>query len=345
MILIIAEHTDGRPKPITAELVTAGRKMAGEWEMPLGVAVLGWGPGVTGAAQAIEALGPDRIFTMQDEKLAAYSSDGYVAGLRKLIEAESPFVVLAGHTSIGYDCIPRLAAGMARPAVAACVDYERQGDRLVFTRQIFNAKMHMRMVPSGQPPYFTTAAPGAFPPDLDDRKAPARSAAEPAPDEPEAAGPRTEAFSVDFADIPIRSTLVEQGEAAGGSLDLASADVIVAGGRGLKEKENFKLIEDLADALGGAVGASRPVVDAQWLPREYQIGSSGQTVAPKLYFAIGISGAVQHLVGMQASRCIVAVNKDPDAPIFKVAHYGIVDDLFKVVPEITRTVRALRAGG
>jgi electron transfer flavoprotein alpha subunit len=137
--------------------------------------------------------------------------------------------------------------------------------------------------------------------------------------------------------------VIAQTEAPTGEVDLSSAAVIVSGGRGLKQKENFSLIFDLAKALNGAVGASRPVVDAEWLPREYQIGSSGQTVAPKLYFAIGISGAIQHLVGMSGSRCIVAINKDPEAPIFKVANYGIVDDLFKVVPVLTKLINDLKA--
>jgi len=143
--------------------------------------------------------------------------------------------------------------------------------------------------------------------------------------------------------LEVRRKVVGREEAVRGQIDLASADIIVAGGRGLKKKENFAVVSELAEALGGAVGASRPVVDAEWLPREYQIGSSGQTVSPKLYFAIGISGAIQHLVGMQSSRCIVAINKDSDAPIFKVAHYGIADDLFKVVPEITKIVKELKA--
>ncbi len=143
--------------------------------------------------------------------------------------------------------------------------------------------------------------------------------------------------------MEVRRKVVGREEAVRGQIDLASADIIVAGGRGLKKKENFAVVSELAEALGGAVGASRPVVDAEWLPREYQIGSSGQTVSPKLYFAIGISGAIQHLVGMQSSRCIVAINKDSDAPIFKVAHYGIADDLFKVVPEITKIVKELKA--
>src|SRR5262249_8919837 len=135
---------------------------------------------------------------------------------------------------------------------------------------------------------------------------------------------------------------VDRSEAPKGQADLTSAPIIVAGGRGLKQKENFSLIFELAEALGGAVGASRPVVDAEWLPREYQIGSSGQTVALKLYVAVGISGAIQHLVGMQGSRCIVAINKDAEAPIFKVAHYGIADDLFKVVPVLTKLMKDLK---
>jgi electron transfer flavoprotein alpha subunit len=144
---------------------------------------------------------------------------------------------------------------------------------------------------------------------------------------------------------PIRRKVLERVEAPKGQADLTTAPIIVSGGRGLKQKENFQIIFELAQSIGGSVGASRPVVDAEWLPREYQIGSSGQTVSPKLYIAVGISGAIQHLVGMQTARCIVAINKDAEAPIFKIAHYGIVDDLFKVVPALTKIFNDLKAAG
>jgi electron transfer flavoprotein alpha subunit len=236
--------------------------------------------------------------------------------------------VIAGHTTQGYDFAPRLAVAMRRPLIAGCVEFEKQGDRLILTRQIFNAKMNMKTAARGEPPYFATASPGAFP-----------------GDEVEGGGAaQVVSFAVQLAG-PTQRKVVERVEAQKGKADLTSAPIIISGGRGLKQKENFQIIFDLAQAIGASVGASRPVVDAEWLPREYQIGSSGQTVSPKLYIAIGISGAIQHLVGMQTSRCIVAINKDAEAPIFKVAHYGIVDDLFKVVPALTKIFNDLKAGG
>jgi len=223
------------------------------------------------------------------------------------------------------DFMPRLAVALRRPLIAGCVEYEKQGDRLMLTRQIFNAKMNMKTSLRGEPPYLATASPGAFP-----------------ADEVEAGGSaEVIAFPVTLSGEARRHTL-ERVEAQKGKADLSSSAIVVSGGRGLKEKQNFNLIFELAEAIGGSVGASRPVVDAEWLPREYQVGSSGQTISPRLYIAIGISGAIQHLVGMQTSRCIVAINKDAEAPIFKVAHYGIVDDLFKVVPALTKIFKDLK---
>jgi electron transfer flavoprotein alpha subunit len=217
---------------------------------------------------------------------------------------------------------------MRKPLIAGCVDFEKHGDKLILTRQIFNAKMNMKTAPRGDAPYLATVSPGAFP-----------------GDEVEMGGAaQVISHNVQLAGASKRK-VVDRAEAQKGQADLSSAPIIVSGGRGLKQKENFQVIFDLAQAVGGSVGASRPVVDAEWLPREYQIGSSGQTVSPKLYIAVGISGAIQHLVGMQTARCIVAINKDAEAPIFKVAHYGIVDDLFKVVPALTKIFNDLKAAG
>jgi electron transfer flavoprotein alpha subunit len=267
----------------------------------------------------------DRVIAVDDEQLAEYNPDSYVAVLKGIIEREQPFLVLTGHTTQGMDFTPRLAVALRKPLIAGCVEYEKQGERLVLTRQIFNAKMSMKTALHGSPPYFATASPGSFP-----------------ADEVQAGGnPEVVRVPADLGAAP-RRKIVERLETQKGKADLSSAPIIVSGGRGLKEKQNFNLVFELAEAVGGSVGASRPVVDAEWLPREYQIGSSGQTVSPKLYFAIGISGAIQHLVGMQSARCIVAINKDAEAPIFKVAHYGIVDDLFKVVPALTRIFKDLK---
>ena len=220
-----------------------------------------------------------------------------------------------------------MAARLRRGLVAGCVDFEKHGERLFLTRQIFNAKMNMRVSLCGEAPYFATIVPGSFP----------------AKEVEEKDRTKPETTHLDLGEIHIRQQVLGKEEAPTGEIDFGSANVIVSGGRGLKAGENVAVIEELARALGGAVGASRPVVDAGWLPREHQIGSSGQTVSPKLYFAIGISGAVQHLVGMQTAQCIVAINKDADAPIFKVAQYGIVGDLFEIVPEITKLITALKA--
>ena len=323
MILVIAEHKDNRLKPITSELLVFAQRVSRDFNQPITVAVLG----ARTAALADELKGKSvgRIITAEHDELGEYTPDPYIETLKGIIEQEKPFLVLIGHTTQGMDFAPRLAVALRKPLIAGSVEYEKEGDRLVLTRQIFNAKMNMKTVLRGEPPYFATASPGAFP-----------------ADELQTGG---EAEVVRFPVVlggASRRKIVGRVEAEKGKADLSSAPIIVSGGRGLKEKQNFNLIFELAEAIGGSVGASRPVVDAEWLPREYQIGSSGQTVSPKLYFAIGISGAIQHLVGMQSSRCIVAINKDPEAPIFKVAHYGIVDDLFKVVPALTKIFKDLK---
>jgi electron transfer flavoprotein alpha subunit len=323
MIFLVAEHKNNKLKPITFELLAFAQRLSRDFGQPITAVVLGSNTGTL--ANELKEKKLDRVITAEHEQLSDYNPEAYVETLKGIIEPDKPFLVLVGHTTQGMDFAPRLAVSLRKPLIAGCVDYEKHGEQLILTRQIFNAKMNMKTALRAQPPYFATASPGAFP--ADDVEAGGNAEIVSAP--------------VTLGGAP-RRKVVERVEAAKGQADLTSAPIIVSGGRGLKEKQNFSLIFELAKAIGGSVGASRPVVDAEWLPREYQIGSSGQTVSPKLYFAIGISGAIQHLVGMQSSRCIVAINKDADAPIFKVAHYGIVDDLFKVVPALTKIFNDLK---
>jgi electron transfer flavoprotein alpha subunit len=324
MILVITEHRDGRLRPISFELIAFAQKAGREFGQPVSAVVLGKGAAV--AAGELRTKNIARVIVADHPDLAEYTPESWVAALRKILEREQPFLAITGHTTQGMDFAPRLAVALRRPLIAGCAGFENQAGRLILTRQIFNAKMNMKTSPCGDPPYLATALPGAVP-----------------GDEAEAGGnPEVVEFPLELEPALRKRRVVERVEAPKGQADLTSAPIIVAGGRGLKQKENFNLVFELANAVGGSVGASRPVVDAEWLPREYQIGSSGQTVSPKLYIALGISGAIQHLVGMQTARCIVAINKDPDAPIFKVAHYGIVDDLFKVAPALTKLFKDLK---
>jgi electron transfer flavoprotein alpha subunit len=323
MIFVIAEHKDNKLKPITSELLVFAQRVSRDFGQPVTAVVVG--ADTAALAAELKSRKLERVITIEDAQLADYNPDAYVEVLKSLFDKEKPFLVLIGHTTQGMDFAPRLSVALRHPLIAGCVEYEKQGDRLVLTRQIFNAKMNMKTTVRGEPPYFATASPGAFP-----------------GDEVESGGSAEVVSFPASLSGPLRRKVIERVEAPKGKADLSSAPIIVSGGRGLKEKQNFDLIFELAEAIGGSVGASRPVVDAEWLPREYQVGSSGQTVSPRLYIAVGISGAIQHLVGMQTSRCIVAINKDPEAPIFKVAHYGIVDDLFKVVPALTRIFKDLK---
>jgi electron transfer flavoprotein alpha subunit len=324
MIFVLAEHKDNKLRPITNELLVLAQRVGREFNQPVTAVVLG--SSTAAVADELKGKKIDRVITAEHAELAEYTPETYVAVLKGMLSKERPFLVIAGHTTQGYDFAPRLAVALRRPLIAGCVEFEKQGGRLILTRQIFNAKMNMKTAARGEPPVVTTVSPGAFP-----------------GDEVETGGSaEVVAFPVDLQGQSHRK-VVDRAEAQKGQADLTSSPIIVSGGRGLKQKENFQLIFDLAQAVVGSVGASRPVVDAEWLPREYQIGSSGQTVSPKLYIAVGISGAIQHLVGMQTARCIVAINKDAEAPIFKVAHYGIVDDLFKVVPALTKIFNDLKA--
>src|SRR6266581_4905650 len=322
MIFVVAEHKDNKLRPITSELLVFGQRVARDFGEPITAVILGSSTG--DLAGELKTRKIDRALRAEHADLAEYNPDTYVQVLQSILNKDKPFLVLMGHTTQGMDFAPRLAVRLRGPLISGCVEYEKQGERLILTRQIFNAKLNMKTSVRGEPPYFATASPGAFP-----------------ADEVETGG-NAEVVKIQVQPVAPRRKLIGMTGGKKGKEEMSSAPIIVSGGRGLKQKENFSLIFELAEAIGGSVGASRPVVDAEWLPREYQVGSSGQTVSPKLYIAVGISGAIQHLVGMQTSRCIVAINKDSEAPILKVAHYGIVGDLFKVVPALTKIFKDLK---
>lgn len=324
-ILVVAEQMNGRVKGVTWELITLGQKLAKDLGKSLSVVMLGHNIG--GGLKDLSGKKVDTVYGADHASLENYTPDAYVKVLQSLVAEQKPFLVLMAHTTQGVDFAPRLATRCDAALVSGVVSYDIQGGRAVFVRQVFNAKMNMNVAFRGEPPYFVSVQPGAY-----------------SADDVQAGGPaRILSLAVNLTDADVLRRFIERIAAPKGEVDLTQAEIIISGGRGLGNKEKFSIIFDLAKSLGASVGASRPVVDAEWLPREYQIGSSGQTVNPKLYFACGISGAIQHLVGMQTSRCIVAINKDANAPIFKVAHYGIVDDLFKVVPALVKAIEEMKA--
>ncbi len=313
MILVVGEQRDGRLNRASWEAVTAAQQLGGSVRIAL------LGPGLDAPAAEIAAAEAEEVIVVDDPALAAYTADGWVAALAALIEKEQPSQVVFPHTYQTRDFAPALAARIGAPLVTDVIAIRAEGDHQVYVRPMFQGKLHADIEADGPAPHLLTVQIGAFRADA------ARRGASPA-------AIRKADLSIDVAAIrqrpepPFKETKQ--------AVDLSQAERIVAVGRGIKAKEHVALAEQLAQAIGAELAASRPICDAGWLPMDRQIGSSGQTVAPKLYVALGISGAIQHLVGMKGSRTIVAINKDPEAPIFEIADYGITGDLFEIVPAI-----------
>jgi electron transfer flavoprotein alpha subunit len=320
MILVIAEQRGGQLNRVSWEAVAAAQQVAaGE-----PISVLLPGTGLEAAGTALAAAAVERVVLLEHEALAAYTADGYLQALAPWISAHGPRLVILPHTYQARDFAPALAARLDRALVTDVTGFRSRDGHLACTRPMFQGKLSADIVPQGEAPHFISVQIGAFRAD-----AAARGGA-PAPVE-------TQAATVD------PSAIRQQPEAlfqeARQAVDLSQAERIVAIGRGIKGQEHLPVARALADALGAELAASRPICDSGWLPMERQVGSSGQTVAPKLYVAVGISGAIQHVVGMKGARTIVAVNKDAEAPIFEVADYGIVGDLFEIVPAITAELK------
>jgi electron transfer flavoprotein alpha subunit len=263
----------------------------------------------------------DKVYAVEHADLASYSADGYAAALEQLIRSINPEYVVFPHTYQVRDYAPKLATRFGRVLVSDAVKLTRT----IAVRQLFQGKLNADFVLSADGPRFISVQAGAY-----------------RGDALGAGSPEVVPFAPELAAGAIRGTAEAPFRESSRAVDLTAAEIIVSVGRGIKEKENIGLVEELALALGGELAASRPICDNGWLPMERQVGSSGQTVAPKVYIAVGISGAIQHQVGMKGSKTIVAINKDPDAPIFEVADYGIVGDLFEVVPALTEAVKKLK---
>jgi len=320
-ILVFIEQRDGRVRPVSREALGAAVKLAAELGGPVvGVCAAAADPGLAALGEA----GAAKVLLATHEAFGVYDAAGYTAAVAAAVAAVQPAVVVFPASAMGKDLTPRVAARLGVGLASDCTALAVAGGRLVATRPVFAGKAVQKLA-FARTPAIVSLRPKIFA---------AVSVAGTAAVEPLA-------FSYDAASN--RARVKEVLAASGARADLTESDVIVSGGRGLKGPEHFALVEQLAEALGATVGASRAVVDAGWRPHSEQVGQTGKTVSPKLYVAVGISGAIQHLAGMSSSRCIVAINKDAEAPIFKVADYGIVGDLFEVVPAFTEAVKKLNA--
>lgn len=318
MILVIAEQRDGTLNRASWEAIAAAQQAGG----PIKIAVLG--AGVDAIAHEIAAAEAAEIIAVDAPALAEYTADGYVAALGSLIAEEQPSHVFFAHTYQTRDLAPALAARLERSLVTDVTAIKKHGDGLVYVRPVFQGKLNADVEAVGPAPHLVTCQIGAFRADAATRGA---------------APVTVRKASVEVDAAVIRQKPEAPFKEAKQAIDLSQAERIVAVGRGIKGQEHLKLVEELAQAMGAEIAASRPICDSGWLPMDRQIGSSGQTVAPKLYVALGISGAIQHLVGMKGSRTIVAINKDPEAPIFEIADFGIAGDLFEVVPAMIKALK------
>jgi electron transfer flavoprotein alpha subunit len=316
-ILVVTEQREGQWNRASFETLAAAQQAASATGASISAAVVGKGVGAL--AKELAGYKVAEVLSIEHDLLEKYTPDGYTLALKQAIADAKPDFVFFPHTYQVRDFAPKLAASLGRGMIADCVALRHENGRLIFVRQMFQGKTAADVIFQGDAPWFASFQAGSF---RGDQVA-------------KGDGATVRSISVELKAEQIRTKPLELFREAKQAVDLTQAPIIVAIGRGIKEPTNIPLAEKLAAAIGGEIAASRPICDEGWLPMERQIGSSGQTVAPKLYMAIGISGAIQHVVGMKGSRTIVAINKDANAPIFEVADYGIVGDLFEIIPALT----------
>jgi electron transfer flavoprotein alpha subunit len=326
-ILVIVEQRDGKLNRVSWETLTAGQAIASETGWALEAAVVG--DGVGSIANEVAGKKVAKVYAVESPALKPYTPDAFSAGLEQFLTSRQPKLILLPHTYQVRDFIPKLATAMRRTVISDCIGFRKDGDKLFFTRQMFQGKFAADVSFACDAPWFVTFQNGAF---RGDKVEVGESAAP------------VETVKVDIPVGAVRNKPQEVFKEAKQAVDLTQAEIIVSVGRGIKEQKNIELAKQLADALGGEIAASRPICDSGWLPMDRQIGSSGQTVAPKLYLALGISGAIQHIVGMKGARSVVAINKDHEAPIFEIADVAVVGNLFDIVPPLTEEIKKAKAG-
>lgn len=317
-ILVITEQRQGKWNNTSFETLVAAQQIAVDTGTTISAVVLG--KGVANFAEDLAAKNIAEVILIEHDLLESYTPDAYCLALSQVIQSAKPDLVLFPHTYQVRDFAPKLAAMLGKGMIADCVSFHKEADKIVFVRQMFQGKTVADVTFQGAAPWFASFQSGAFRADL--------LTAHPAGKAP------INKISVELQPGQIRTTPLDLFKEAKSAVDLTQAPIIVSIGRGIKAPENIPQAEALAKAIGGEIAASRPICDEGWLPMERQIGSSGQTVAPKLYLALGISGAIQHVVGMKGARTIVAINKDQNAPIFEIADYGVVGDIFEIMPAL-----------
>jgi len=317
-ILLITEQREGKWNKVSFETLAAAQQIVQHTKGTLAGVVIG--KGVAALAAELAAYQLDEVLLVEHDLLEKYTPDGFSMGLREVIESAKPDLVLLPHTYQVRDFAPKLAASLNSGMIGDCISYRYENGKLIFVRQMFQGRTAADVVFVGDAPWIATFQAGAFRADLAVKHAGGKAPVKPA--------------SVDLKSEQIRTKPLELFREAKQAVDLTQAPILISVGRGIKAPENIPIAEKLAKLMGGEICASRPICDEGWLPMDRQIGSSGQTVAPKLYFALGISGAIQHVVGMKGSRTIAAINKDQNAPIFEVADYGVVGDIFEIVPAL-----------
>jgi electron transfer flavoprotein alpha subunit len=323
-VLVVLEQLNNKWNRMSWETLVAGQHLAAEMGTELLVAVAGSGIGPLAAEAATKKSA--KVYAIEHELLKEYTADAYAAAVEALIRATNPALVLFPHSYQVRDFAPKLATRFSQVLISDVIAVRMEGGSPVFVRLLFQGKLNGDVRVSGGGPYFASLQAGAF-----------------RVEAIEAGSAPVETFTPALEAASIRQKPEAPFRESARAVDLTAAEIIVSVGRGIKEKENISVVEELAKALGAELAASRPICDAGWLPMERQVGSSGQTVAPKVYIAVGISGAIQHLVGMKGAKTIVAINKDANAPMFEVADYGIVGDLFEVIPAMVEEVKKAKA--